>query len=213
MASILSSEKDFRRVNSVHEYIKAISEWHQENEIEEEKFLSAIWLRGHSLRCSKIHPNVYRDEFSKRAARVNAGDNSPERRRLELERVLIEEFRTSGARFFFDPNDIVEVYFTAEHHGMPTRLLDWTTNALTALFFAVEDSENHDKDGEVVIMDANGIVPDDQTGEGPNRIYRTVTMRHPYVRYAIGQSFWERQPWRRSLIIPVRPDSAPGRIG
>ena len=77
--------------------------WHEENEIEEEKFLSAIWLRGHSLRCSKIHPNVYRDEFSKRAARVNAGDNSPERRRLELERLLIEEFRTSGARFFFDP--------------------------------------------------------------------------------------------------------------
>jgi len=60
--------------------------------------------------------------------------------RLKHETWLLEEFK-KGARPLAPtpPQNQWEWLALAQHHGLATRLLDWTTNSLGALFFACED--------------------------------------------------------------------------
>jgi hypothetical protein len=55
--------------------------------------------------------------------------------------------------------DRMKVYFIAQHHGLPTRLLDWSCNPLIALYFACEQSkkDTSNKDGCFYAMDTNKL--------------------------------------------------------
>jgi hypothetical protein len=63
---------------------------------------------------------------------------------------LLNRFAKHGRPFLSPlPLSVEEWLLHAQHYGVPTRLLDWTTNPLKALFFAVESELHTKKDGVV----------------------------------------------------------------
>jgi hypothetical protein len=102
--------------------------------------LSESWFRGHSRVYGKLTPRVFRKEYEVLA-------------RPDVEFSLIEAFKRGAPALtnkIPDREDHVGWLFLMQHHGGPTRLLDWTESALVALFFAV--SEHPSKEGELWAM-------------------------------------------------------------
>jgi len=209
-----------KTVNSVSALLENIKDWHDKHKIVGPDSHTRVWYRGHEDTKYRLLPGVYRDRFTEAAERIYTYTDSTEDKRLALERDMLMDFQTAGATLVGSER-AVDVYFVAQHYGMPTRLLDWTTNPLAALFFAVRAEEKHHLDADLFLMDAPKLLPG-HTKTGVDDKYPTyiVGIRHPYATDAIGESFWLRRRFRdaswnlpeKSPILPIRPDNRAGRI-
>ena len=79
---------------------------------------------------------------------------------LDLESYLIREFKKFSYPYLKDePKNDFDWLVHAQHHGLPTRLLDWSENPLKALFFAVESRDHDDVDGALHLCTPKQIAP------------------------------------------------------
>jgi len=99
---------------------------------------STVLYRGHGAQSFELKPKV---------GRVKPPEDSG--RKTVNEPLMLELFRRqSPDRIDITTQTDWELLAIAQHHGMATRLLDWTRNPLAALYFAVnKQCETRNKDG------------------------------------------------------------------
>lgn len=68
------------------------------------------------------------------------------------EKNFIHRFKRHTYRYFNRTLNDWEALFLARHHGLPVRLLDWTTNPLAALYWACDSKRNAKKDGAIWVF-------------------------------------------------------------
>lgn len=111
----------------------------------------------------------------------------------DTETEIFEEFtRLSTPRI---PNnyslDSWDLLALAQHHGLPTRLLDWTSNPLVALWFAVREQADKGKPAIVWCLDAQNSEFAQTDKQKPFEINKTLIFRpRHHDSRIVAQSGW-----------------------
>lgn len=129
--------------------------WYEEERKRSDRTWPAAWLpwfRGEDSAKwwssgTALQPRLYRDK-------------SDPRQTLDLEAEMRVDFRRRAGQLITEraPDGEWERYFLMQHHGAPTRLLDWSDAALVGLYFAVSrrgrnGDKNVDADAAVYMLD------------------------------------------------------------
>ena len=96
------------------------------------------------------------------------------RQQNACEKKFLDDFRIKGRGLVqCEPHNLWEWMALAQHHGIPTRLLDWSSSMLTALYFASTKNmgangllENHKTDCALYVAHCCNFINIEEDGEG-----------------------------------------------
>lgn len=140
------------------------------------------------------HPNImslFRGQSQKKPLLPSIARKDPRKNTAELERFLLNELkRRTASQSSPTLKDGWDWLVFAQHFGLKTRLLDWTTNPLMAIWFACNN--NVDSDAYVYLFLANKtFLLNKQVNPNPFAITSTKIFRPPQNNERIiAQSGW-----------------------
>src|SRR5690606_15974923 len=152
--SFKMEQSNHNLITTVEEFIKEVS--NVINSFTGNQRSDLFWFRGESNSNfeNPLSPGSYR--FLSQTVKSQAGGLKCDAKNIKkIEDILDAEFFRKGHQYLKELNiedNLLNRYFVMQHYGIPTRLLDWSENALVALFFAVNNAEIDNKKRSVVYV-------------------------------------------------------------
>ena len=118
-----------------------------------EELNKLLWKKSWNPKKEKINPYVafrgLSENYDNLKTSIQRIGSFSESELATRERRLIDNFRIYASEHCTLGSSDWDVYMIAQHYGLPTRLLDWTSNPYVALFHATQNSDKLCKDGEI----------------------------------------------------------------
>ena len=107
-----------------------------------DKFKSNYFYRGVSICDYQLIPRIGRHPNYKSKESIE-----------ELEKTLVQNFKRRACPYLeSDADDYWNLLAIAQHHGLPTRVLDWSYNPYVVLWFALQKHAQDDSKPEAWVL-------------------------------------------------------------
>lgn len=100
-----------------------------------------VWFRGQANSQHSLEPTLFRKGTA------------------YFESEMLEEFVRSQSEYAIKHKSALEWLTLMQHYGLPTRLLDWTSNLLVALYFSCKAEEELDSHGALFLINPDHLMP------------------------------------------------------
>jgi type I restriction enzyme M protein len=107
-------------------------------------------FRGQGLARHDLLPGIARPGLTTSSGRTFTEED---------EDLLLRQFKERAHRFVEQGYDDLSLLVLAQHHGLPTRLLDWSYNPLVAVYMATEHEEKGNCESSAIFVWENYSKP------------------------------------------------------